>query len=91
MKRDNLYLYSIMPLDTDHLEEICEDIRLQYENGVATCALFSMTLVPEGDPPVDKVGQLCAKYDLFRAKLKSMGIGCGVLVQASIGHGWTLG
>lgn len=91
MKRDNLYLYSIMPLDTDHLDEICEDIRSQYENGVATCALFSMTLVPEGNPPVDKVGQLCAKYDLFRAKLKSMGIGCGVLVQASIGHGWILG
>ena len=85
-----LHNYTIMPLDTDHLEEICQDIKLQYENGTATCALFMMTLVPEGDPPVDKVGQLCKKYDLFRDRLAGMGLGSGVLVQASIGHGWVL-
>ena len=85
-----LHNYTIMPLDTDHLEEICQDIREQYENGTATCALFKMTLVPEGNPPVDKVGILCAKYDLFRDRLAEMGLGSGVLVQASIGHGWVL-
>lgn len=86
----DLQLYTIMPLDTAHLEEICQDIRLQYENGTATCALFMMTLVPEGDPPVDKVGVLCAKYDKFRDRLAEMGLTCGVLVQATIGHGWVL-
>jgi len=86
----DLHLYTIMPLDTDHLEEICQDIRYQYENGTATCALFNMTLVPEGNPPVDKVGVLCAKYALFRDRLREMGLGSGVLVQASIGHGWVL-
>ena len=85
-----MHNYSIMPLDTDHLEEICEDIRTQYENGTATCALFMMTLVPEGNPPVDKVGILCEKYDLFRDRLAEMGLGSGILVQASIGHGWVL-
>ena len=85
-----LHNYTIMPLDTDHLEEICEDIKHQYENGTATCALFMMTLVPEGNPPVDKVGILCKKYDLFRDHLAEMGLGSGVLVQASIGHGWVL-
>ncbi len=79
-----------MPLDTDHLDKICEDIRQQYENGVASCALFNMTLVPEGNPPVDKVGVLCRKFDLFRDRLREMGFGCGVLVQATIGHGWVL-
>ncbi|MBP3919896.1 MAG: hypothetical protein J6I50_12100 [Clostridia bacterium] len=82
--------YTIMPLDTDHLEEICEDIRRQYENGTATCALFKMTLVPEGNPPVDKVGVLCEKYDRFRDRLAEMGLGSGILVQATIGHGWVL-
>ena len=53
MNDDKLHLYSIMPLDTDHIDEICADIRNQYETGVATCALFSMTLVPEGNPPSD--------------------------------------
>lgn len=87
---NDLQLYSIMPLDTVHLEEICQDVRHQYENGTATCALFMMTLVPEGDPPVDKVGVLCAKFDLFRDRLAEMGLTCGVLVQATIGHGWVL-
>ena len=91
MKKSNLYSYSIMPLNTDHLEEICQDIKHQYENGIASCALFCMTLVPEGDPPADKVGLLCEKYAKFRDRLKEMGLSCGVLVQASVGHGWVLG
>ncbi len=82
--------YTIMPLDTDHLEEVCQDIKAQYENGTATCALFMMTLVPEGDPPIDKVGVLCEKYDRFRDRLSEMGLGSGVLVQATMGHGWVL-
>lgn len=86
----DLQLYTIMPLDTEHLEEICQDIRYQYENGTATCALFKMTLVPEGNPPVDKVGVLCKKYIQFRDRLREMGLGSGVLVQATIGHGWVL-
>lgn len=91
MKKCNLYSYSIMPLDTEHLEEICQDIKYQYEEGIASCALFSMTLVPEGNPPADKVGLLCRKYAKFRDRLREMGLGCGVLVQASVGHGWVLG
>ena len=89
--KEQLHLYTIVPLDTEHLEEWCEDIRAQYEKGVSSCALFSMTLVPEGNPPVDKVGILCQKYDLFKEKLDSMGIPNGILVQATIGHGWVLG
>lgn len=91
MKKSLLNSYSIMPLDLDHFDEICQDIKEQYENGVSSCALFSMTLVPEGSPPVDKVGSLCKKYKKFQDKLNSMGIKCGVLVQASVGHGWVLG
>ena len=50
MKKDKkLHLYSIMLLDLEHLDEICQDIKEQYENGVSTCALFKMTLVPEGN------------------------------------------
>lgn len=91
MNQRKLHLYTIMPLDLDHVEEICEDIRNQYETEVASCALFSMTLVPEGDPPVDKAGAMCARYAVFKEKLDAMGIPNGVLVQATIGHGWVLG
>lgn len=83
--------YTIMALDTDHIDEICEDIKYQYENGIAECALFSMTLVPEGNPPVNKARILCDKYLEFKKKLSADNIPNGVLVQASIGHGWILG
>ena len=90
MAETDMLLFSIMGLDTAHLEEICEDIRSQVESGVSTCPLFCVTLVPEGDPVVDKIGPMCEKYVLFRDRLHEMGIASGVLVQASIGHGWTL-
>ncbi len=88
--QNSMLLFSIMPLDEQHTDEICEDIKYQYENGITTCPLFSMTLVPEGNPPVDKVGKLCEKYAIFKKKLDNMGIPSGILVQATIGHGWVL-
>ncbi len=85
-----LQLYSIMPHDTDHLEEICEDIRLQQESGVSTCAMFSMSLAPEGKDPMAKVLTLLARYDKFREKLSPLGIRTGILIQSTIGHGYPL-
>ena len=82
--------FSVMGLDTEHCEELCEDILQQYRDGVSTLALFSMALVPEGNPPIDKAGQLCEKYDLFRDRLRSRGADCGILAQATIGHGSSL-
>ena len=85
-----MYNYTIMPLDEKHIEEICADVSRQYRDGIADCALFMMTLVPEGNPVIDKAKILCEKYALFREKLESMGISCGILVQATIGHGYQL-
>ncbi len=91
MNKTSLHSYSIMNLDVTHLEEICQDIKYQYESGIASCALFSMTLVPEGNPPADKVTPLCESYARFRDRLNELGVPNGVLVQASVGHGWVLG
>lgn len=85
-----MYNYSIMGLQIDHLDEICEDIIAQYRQHVTDMALFSMTLVPEGDPLIDKAAILCEKYDRFRDKLHAAQVPCGILVQASIGHGYKL-
>ena len=79
-----------MPLDVEHIEEICADIKLQYQNGVADCVLFMMQLVPEGKPAIDKAAIECQKYDLFQARLATMGLKCGILVQCSLGHGYPL-
>ena len=82
--------YSIMPLDIEHFDELCEDIKYQYDNNIASCVLLKMTLTPEGDPAIDKAKILCEKYDLFRDKLAEMGYECGILAQATIGHGYKL-
>ena len=85
-----MFNYSIIPLDIEHVDEICEDIRQQYEKGVSSCALFCFKLVPEGEPLLDKAEIQCKKYDLFRDKLASMGLKCGILVQCTVGHGYPL-
>ena len=79
-----------MRLDAAHIDEYCEDIKYQIENGISTMPLFSMTLTPEGDPAIDKAALLCETYRKYKQKLDSMGLPSGVLVQASIGHGWKL-
>ena len=89
--KKKLYSYSIMDLDLNHIDEICADIKRQYEEGISDCVLFEMTLVPEGNPPSDKVGILCKKFKIFQERLAKENLTCGVLVQASAGHGWVLG
>lgn len=85
-----MYNYSIMGLFRDHVPEVTRDILAQYRDGVADMALFNMTLVPEGTPPEDKAASLCETYDLYRDALAAHGAQCGILVQASIGHGYPL-
>ena len=80
--------YSIMPLDAAHIDEVCEDIRQQKENGVADFPLFMFKLVPEGIPAVDKVALYADTYVKFRDKLEKYGVNCGILVQSSLGHGY---
>jgi len=82
--------YSIMRLDEVHLEEYCTDIENQVKNGIATMPLFCMTLTPEGDPAIDKAEALCRVYETYKARLDARGVPSGVLIQASIGHGWQL-
>jgi hypothetical protein len=85
-----MYTYSIMPLREDHFEELCADVRDQYERDISTCPLFKMSLVPEGDPVWDKVSPMCATYRRYREALSPFGIKTGVLVQSSLGHGYVI-
>lgn len=82
--------YTIVSLDVAHLEEICQDVREQYEKGIATMALFMVKLVPEGDPVIDKATLAAKKFVLFRDRLAEMGLRAGILVQCTIGHGYPL-
>lgn len=83
-------LYSIMPLNTEHIVEICDDIERQYRDGIATEALFNLPIPPEGFPVIDKAGIGAEKYVKFRDELNKRGLNCGILVQATIGHGYQM-
>ena len=85
-----MYNYSIMPLNVTHLDEMCADIKDQYKRGITTCPLFIMTLVPEGDPVWNKAEKMCSSYEKFRDNLEADGVPSGVLVQASLGHGYDI-
>ena len=77
---------SIMPLDVEHIEEVCQDIIEQQKNGVSTHAMMIMYFTPVGTPPVDRAAEYCKKYDLFRERLDRAGAKYGVLVQSTLGH-----
>ena len=89
-KRCFMYNYSIVKANEDHVEEICQDIIRQTKEGITDLALFSLTLMAEGDPVIDKAAIEGAKYIKFRDRLKQEGVEVGILVQATIGHGYPL-
>lgn len=80
------HVYSIMPLAEDHFEERVADLIDQYKRRITTCPLFLMTLVPEGDPVIDKAEGFSRIYARYRDALAAAGVPSGVLVQSSLGH-----
>ena len=80
-------LYSILPLETKHIKELCNDIERQYKDGIATEALFMQPITPEGNPVIDKAKIGAEKFIGFRNELRNKGLKAGILVQATIGHG----
>ena len=89
-----LYSYSIMRLDSEHINEYCEDIENQVKSGVCSMPLFCMTLTPEGDPAIDalvlqraeaKKAKNFAEADRIRDELKAQGI---EIIDTKDGASW---
>ena len=80
------HVYSIMPLAEDHFEERVADLIDQYQRRITTCPLFLMTLVPEGDPVINKAESFSRIYARYRDALAAAGVPSGVLVQSTLGH-----
>lgn len=81
------HIYSVIPLLEDHFEERLADVKEQYRRKIASCPLFMMTLMPEGDPVWDKVTEFCRKYARYKRGLDKENIPSAVLLQSTIGHG----
>ena len=87
---DSLYLLNIAPLLPGHEVEFAADIAEMTEAGSITHNAFIFTLNPEGDPPVDKAALLGEYYRKQVTELRKLTqVPCGILIQATIGHGYT--
>ncbi len=85
-----MYTYSIMPLTEKGFDETVKDIKDQFERGISTVPLLKMTLVPEGNPVWDKADKMCRLYAKYKEALEPYGVKTGILVQASLGHGYKI-
>ena len=82
--------YSVMPMFMDHIDEIVEDIKLQFDKGIAVCPVFCVKVHPEGIPVIDKATEICEKFNVYKKKLTEKGLPAGFLVQSTLGHGYPL-
>ncbi len=85
-----LYGYSITPLAENDFEKRAADIVAQVKRGAFQMPLFMMVLVPEGDPVWDKAGKMAKLYARYRDRLLEDGVEAGILIQASLGHGYPI-
>ena len=79
---------NIAPLISGHEEELAADIRRLRRETAMDSVAFICTLVPEGDPPFDKAAVLAERFARMKALLADCDIACGILLQATMGHGW---
>ena len=77
---------SIMPLDEERINEICEDIITEEKRKTYTHAMFTMYLQPEGTPPKNKAAMQCRIFDKYKERLDPLGAKYGILVQSTMGH-----
>ena len=77
-----------MPLLLGREAELAADAESLLNTGVCTEIACMLTLVPEGDPPVDKAKILGDRFTAFRNGFKGDKSRVGILAQATIGHGW---
>ncbi len=88
-RRQFLTTLHVMPLIPGHEAELAADAAALLESGVCADIACIMTLVPEGDPPEDKSRILGERFLDFRRAFRGDIARVGILVQATIGHGWT--
>ena len=80
---------NILPLLVEHADELVAQQRELFASGAIDSVAFSFTLVPEGVPPLDKAAECVRRFHVFQEQLRPLGIPCGILLQATWGHGWT--
>ena len=84
----DLYTLHVMPLIPGSEKELARDAEYLLKHKICTHIACCMTLVPETVPPADKAGTYSVIYKKFLSHFKGDKKHVGILIQASIGHGW---
>lgn len=79
---------NITPLLGQNEVEVAEDLKRLYNDTCIDSVAFCCTLVPESNPPLDKAAILAERFTRMKELLKDCDIECGLLLQATMGHGW---
>ena len=80
---------AVQPFFPDRAAESAEDLRRLARESVVDAVAFACTLVPEGDGPVDKAAACAEAFADMKRRLEGSGLRTGILLQATMGHGWT--
>ena len=80
---------NVAPLLPGHETELAADQREIFATTPTDAAAFIMTFTPEGDPAFDKAAVYAPRFLKMKELLKGANGACGVLFQATMGHGWT--
>ena len=85
----NLTVFNIVPAIEGAEKEIAEDVVRVQKDRIADTSLMIFTLVPEGNPPIDKISILGKRFDKVRNYIDGRAK-WGILLQSTLGHGYVL-
>ena len=85
----NLTVFNVFTALKGYEKEQASDIIRIQKEGIADTSLAIFTLVPEGNPPIDKFVVLGENYKNLRSAIGGKAR-LGILLQSTIGHGYIL-
>ena len=87
---DKLEILNLVMLFDEHVEDQAKDLVEMSKNKVADVHMISFFLVPEGNPPIDKLSLYINKYKRLRKAIGDNDCKTGIIFQATMGHGFPL-
>lgn len=85
----NLTVFNVVPAIQGAEKETAEDIVRIQKDRIADTSIVIFTLVPEGNPPIDKFSVLGERFKKIQKHVDGRA-NLGILLQSTLGHGWIL-
>lgn len=83
---DKLEILNLVMLFDEHVEDQAKDLVEMSKNKVADIHMISFFIVPEGNPPIDKLSLYIDKYKRLRKAIGDNDCKTGIIFQSIMGH-----